>query len=123
MAPRGGGGKSGGSHSSDDSGDIGSSSGGSSGSSAPTNWGSDILLGGSHFKVPVAVAALAIACLCLVGMLVVAIWLYTVQSKGRRIFKWFGMPLATGAVIMCVLFLLSMVLTGVLTAFLLATWV
>ena len=91
MAPKGGGGK-GGSH--------GGGGGRNGGKSAPTNWSLNIALLGSHFKKPVVVAALAIACLCFLGILAVAAWSYAVKPKGRKVFKWFGLSLAIGAVIL-----------------------
>ncbi|KAI9763701.1 MAG: hypothetical protein M1840_009174 [Geoglossum simile] len=94
MAPKGGG-RGGGSHSGSDS--SGSSS---KGNSDPTNWNLQTQLAGSHFKRPIVVAALAIACLCFVGILAVAAWSYAIKSNGRKVFKWFGMPLAIGAVIL-----------------------
>ncbi|KAI9784342.1 MAG: hypothetical protein M1839_002403 [Geoglossum umbratile] len=90
MAPKGGG-KGGGSHSS------GSSGSGSSGSSAPTNWTRQTTLLGGHFKQPAVVAALAFACLCLAGILAVAVWSFIVKPKGRKVFKWFGLPMAITA--------------------------
>ncbi|KAH0538969.1 hypothetical protein FGG08_004484 [Glutinoglossum americanum] len=91
MAPKGGG--KGGGHGS------GGSSGSSGGKSAPTNWNQQFKLAGSNFKKPIVIVALAVICLCVLGLLLVAAWSYAVKPNGRKAFKWFGLPFAITATV------------------------
>jgi hypothetical protein len=93
MAPKGGG-KGGG------SGSKSGSSGSSGKKGRPTNWSKQVRLLGSHFKKPALVASIAVSCLCLLGLLVVAVRAYTVKPNGRKVFLWFGLPLAVTAAVM-----------------------